>query len=639
MDLLNSDSPWTRTGLSALLVVLGALLLGGLVYGVWRLQDPPVQESLPAATPDQTALKRVRRCDFGRFGLYWGEVSAATRQQFAATGDYSNIEPEDYVGVQKCASCHPKQSKALAEHSHRWMNAWATPERVLGDFSGQALFPFLGGRGRFWREGDTFFMAAERGSVRRTFRIERTIGSRYFQYYVGLQTAGPEPADDPRYHQAHVLPFGYWLTKKQWVPTVHIREERADDEDNPKHNPYEDFYFRNYDDHCARCHTTLPIGDWLMRVPDVAGSYSPYVFNLDLTGYLQRQPRPGIPAKPPEEFSNAELGQLVSNMTLNRPEARIVHLGIGCEACHNGGKRHAVDPEHSLPHFFPTSPLIYARLPQEKPHGRTHDNVNWICGRCHVGPRPEFPGGFSTWNSAEYSDAMKGSCYKQLRCIDCHEPHTTTGLAWRHSADHDDGLCLKCHDHYREAKARREHTHHTPGSEGDRCMNCHMPRINEGLDVVVRTHTIFSPTKAAPLEKNGPNACNLCHLDRSINWTLGHLRDWYGKRYNEGEITRSYPNREDPVGHLWLRHPFRATRLVAASAYGRQKTPAILPRLLDILDDPFLLNRQFGQLAVEEVCGQSLQPLGYHFTLAPEERAAVLPRVRAAVLSGKSSTP
>jgi hypothetical protein len=316
----------------------------------------------------------------------------------------------------------------------------------------------------------------------------------------------------------------------------------------------------------------------------------------------------------------------------NRPPARILHLGIVCEACHNGCKQHAADPKETAPHFFPTSPFIVAALPRENPHGRTRANVNWICARCHVGPRPQFPGGMSTWNSAEYSDAMRGSCYSRLRCIDCHDPHKTIGPAWPHAADHDDGLCLKCHHEYDDATARRRHTRHAPGSEGDRCMNCHMPRINEGLDTVVRTHTIFSPTKTVSIEKNGPNACNLCHLDRPINWTLRYLREWYGRNYSEDEINRNYSSREEPMGRVWLRHPFRATRLVAAAAYGRQKKPEALPALLDILDDRYLLNRQFGQMAVEEVCGQRLEKWGYSFTLSPEERAVALPRVRTALL-------
>src|SRR5205807_4366422 len=139
-----------------------------------------------------------------------------------------------------------------SRHPHRWMNAAATPEQVVGDFSGKVGIRYLGGEGRFWRDGDRFHMAAERGSLRRAFRITRTIGSRYFQYYVGVQTAGPEPADPGDKQAEHVLPFGYWLSKRQWVPTVHIREDRADDFDDPRLTPYEGLYFCNYSDISAR---------------------------------------------------------------------------------------------------------------------------------------------------------------------------------------------------------------------------------------------------------------------------------------------------------------------------------------------------------------------------------------------------
>jgi hypothetical protein len=512
------------------------------------------------------------------------------------------------------------------------MNAAATPGAVRGDFSGQAPLPYLGGQGRFWRDGDQYWMAAERGSVRRQFRITRTIGSRYFEYYVGVQTAGPEPAGDPRYTIEHVLPFGYWLGKRQWVPTVHIRDNRVDDYDDPALNPYEGFHFADYDRRCSQCHTTLPVGEWLLRSPYEAGEYTPYPFAFQLSTYLREEGRSELAAAP-EQATGPQVDALLRDLVENRTPARIFRLGIECEACHNGGREHAADPEHVRPHFFPTSPLIQARLPRDNPHGRTHDNLNWICARCHNGGRPLFPGGLSTWNSVEYTDAMKGSCYSKLRCVDCHEPHQPTGLTWTHSADHDDGLCLKCHPPYRDAAARRAHTHHAPGSAGDRCMNCHMPRLHEGLDRLVRTHTIFSPTRREPIEQNGPNACNLCHLDKPIDWTLATLRDWYGRTYDEGAIARHYPNRTVPVGHGWLKHPFQATRLVAAATYGQQKRPDCLPALLSILDDPYLLNRQFGQLAVEEIVGQPLERLGYRFTFSPEERAAVLPRLRAALVA------
>ena len=53
-----------------------------------------------------------------------------------------------------------------------------------------------------------------------------------------------------------------------------------------------------------------------------------------------------------------------------------------------------------------------------------------------------------------------------------------------------------------------------------------------------------------------------------------------------------------------------------------------LPEILSILNDEYLLNRQFGQMAVEAICGQALDKFGYRFTLSPDERAAVLPGLR-----------
>jgi predicted CXXCH cytochrome family protein len=617
-----------RAAAPSRLLVLAVLALAGLGYAGWRLAVPPAITPVP--TPPAERFESSRFFPFGRFGLWWGKVPDEVRAYVRDTGTYSNIEPEDYLGAEQCGRCHEKEYKAWSRHSHRFMNAAASTEGVRGDFSGQTRFRYLGGEGRFWREGDHYFMAVERGTVRRVFRVRRTIGSRYFQYYVGVQLQGPEPADDLRYRVDHVLPFGYWLGKRQWVPTVHIRDERTDDHDDPKANPYEDFFFADYDRRCSQCHTTLPMGDWLLRSPYDAGQYTPVPFSLQLSGYLARQGRTAL-AKQPEAVATPEVERVLKDLVENRLPARILHMGIECEACHNGGRLHAADPEQTPPYFFPASPLLQARLDKDNPHGRTHANVNWICARCHNGGRPRFPGGISTWNSVEYTDAMRGSCYSKLRCIDCHDPHRAIGPAWTRTPEQDDASCLRCHEPYRDSGKRQAHTHHTPGSEGDRCMNCHMPRMHEGLDQLVRTHTIFSPTKAALIEQNGPNACNLCHLDKPIDWTLGYLRAWYGKTYDEGQIAKHYPQRQGPVGHGWLRHPFPASRLVAAATYGLRKRPEELTVMLNILDDPYLLKRQFGQMAVEAVCGRELEEWGYRFTLSPEERKEVLPKVRMAL--------
>jgi hypothetical protein len=98
--------------------------------------------------------------------------------------------------------------------------------------------------------------------------------------------------------------------------------------------------------------------------------------------------------------------------------------GVSCEACHLGGKEHSHSGGKVRPRFFPASPhLGVESAGQALDPGRTSANINWACGRCHTGGRPAFAAGMSTWNSVEYSDAMRGSCYSKLRCIDCHDPH------------------------------------------------------------------------------------------------------------------------------------------------------------------------------------------------------------------------
>ena len=160
-------------------------------------------------------------------------------------------------------------------------------------------------------------------------------------------------------------------------------------------------------------------------------------------------------------------------------------------------------------------------------------------------------------------------------------------------------------------------------------MNCHMPRINEGLQTIVRTHTIFSPTNAAMLEANHPNACNQCHLDKPIDWTLDQLNTWYGRTYDEQRISKNYPNRNGAVGLGWLTQNHPATRLVAASAVARQAAKWAIPELVNLLDDEYLMNRQFSQLALEKLLGQKLnEEFGYWYYSTKDERRAPIERIR-----------
>lgn len=164
-------------------------------------------------------------------------------------------------------------------------------------------------------------------------------------------------------------------------------------------------------------------------------------------------------------------------------------------------------------------------------------------------------------------------------------------------------------------------------------MNCHMPEINEGMQDVVRTHTIFSPTQPDMIHANQPNACNLCHLDKGIDWTMSYLKKWYGRDYNQVSIASNYPDRSTPVGLGWLQHSHEPTRLVAAAAFGRQEARWGLAAVIALLDDPYLLNRQFAQTSVESIASVDLnEEFGYWYFMTPQERQPIIAKIRAALV-------
>jgi hypothetical protein len=54
-----------------------------------------------------------------------------------------------------------------------------------------------------------------------------------------------------------------------------------------------------------------------------------------------------------------------------------------------------------------------------------------------------------------------------------------------------------------------------------------MPYTSYGLLKALRSHQISNPTVAATLQTGRPNACNLCHLDKTLAWTAEYLEKWY----------------------------------------------------------------------------------------------------------------
>jgi hypothetical protein len=143
---------------------------------------------------------------------------------------------------------------------------------------------------------------------------------------------------------------------------------------------------------------------------------------------------------------------------------------------------------------------------------------------------------------------IESPCYKNatddrhmLTCASCHTMHQTAddrrlAAEWADdqlapsAGDGGNAACLLCHASGGGNVAVRhipEHSHHRVDSTGSLCMNCHMPYTTYGLLKTIRSHQISNPSVKATLDTGRPNACNLCHLDKTLAWAAEYLEQWY----------------------------------------------------------------------------------------------------------------
>jgi hypothetical protein len=163
-----------------------------------------------------------------------------------------------------------------------------------------------------------------------------------------------------------------------------------------------------------------------------------------------------------------------------------------------------------------------------------------------------------------------------------------------------------------------------------------MPRIVQGLDAVIRTHRISSPTDPEMLRQGSPNACNLCHLERPLRWTLAELARGWAPHAASGKATTWRDSHagdlDQPLVDAWLEHEVPITRLVLTDALVRSAARDLaLPRLTKLLNDPNPVNRVFALFAMEAVLGRSLSEQEYEPTATPQLRRQQVQRLDLAV--------
>jgi tetratricopeptide (TPR) repeat protein len=123
-----------------------------------------------------------------------------------------------------------------------------------------------------------------------------------------------------------------------------------------------------------------------------------------------------------------------------------------------------------------------------------------------------------------YGSFLQSKMYqKGVICSDCHEPHSTRVYV------KDNSLCFRCH--LQQKYDTKEHHFHKPNDKGGSCMDCHMPETTYMVVDPRRDHSIRIPRPDLSKKIGSPNACNQCHQDKSIQWSIDYVVKWYNRDF------------------------------------------------------------------------------------------------------------
>ncbi|HYP87338.1 MAG TPA: multiheme c-type cytochrome, partial [Polyangiaceae bacterium] len=323
-------------------------------------------------------------------------------------------------------------------------------------------------------------------------------------------------------------------------------------------------------------------------------------------------------------------------------ETSAAELGIACEACHGAGEAH-VRAMRSPLHRYEARTSTVGAAELTNPRKLVSERSSQVCGRCHsyFFPRREAewwrdgfsksyapgqdlalsqlllsrevlaePGAPELGASAqslfyddgtirvggrEYNGLVRSPCYERghgdqkLSCLSCHSLHRGAPNGQLDPEKLGNGACATCHE--RESSNVAAHSHHAPSSAGSLCYNCHMPHVSYALLGAIRSHRIDSPSFDART-RDRPNACNLCHLERSEAWAAQQSRAWFGAKASfELDRAPELSAADTPAGAVFALAGDAAVRAVTAAALGRHESA---------VDAPELRQQLLGELARDD---------------------------------------
>jgi hypothetical protein len=364
----------------------------------------------------------------------------------------------------------------------------ATEATVLGDFE-DATFTWAGVTSRFFRDGEAFMVETDGpDGALRSFRVAYTFGVEPLQQYL-------VPFPGGRYQALSVA----WDSRpeaeggQRWFHLLPDDTPVAGDELHWTGRTMTWNYM------CAECHSTN-----LRKGYDAgADSYASTWSEIDVSceschgpGSLHAEEAGPWPADAVAEASGGwtfAAGETIATRSDPLPDRRQVET---CAHCH---ARRSTIEEGRRPGTSIHDSDVVSRLEEGLYHadGQILDEV-YVYG--------------SFLQSRMYAAGV--------RCSDCHEPHS---LELRQPGN---AVCAQCH--LPSAFDTPEHHNHPAGSSGAQCAECHMPARTYMVVDPRRDHSMRVPRPHLTAEIGTPNACSECHADRSVEWAVSTVEEWYG---------------------------------------------------------------------------------------------------------------
>ncbi|MBS2019043.1 MAG: hypothetical protein JST00_39615 [Deltaproteobacteria bacterium] len=443
-------------------------------------------------------------------------------------------EGSPYVSSSACLPCHPGEHASFARTFHRTMTQDATPATVLAPFERRG--------GEVWAEGR---------------RIVLTTGSHRHQTY---WTTGDHPGD------LRIVPSVWLVAERRLVPR---QEAFVTPPDAPIGRV-------RWSSSCIACHAVA--GE--PRHDESRDAFDTRAAELGITCEACHGPGAKHVARHRDPFERyAQRGSKVPDPTIVHPrKITPARSAAVCGQCHSYAFPRDQDEfwTHGYARAFRAGdPLDASRLLLPADGAgvsieTAEESLFWPDGTIRVGGR-------------EYNGLVLSACYtkgsgeRTMTCLSCHAMHEGDPRGQIAPSKRGDAACTSCHG------AKEGHAHHATGSPGAACVACHMPKTSYALLSAVRSHRVESP-RADPTK---PNACNLCHLDRSLGWTARAIAAWYGKPALPVPADRA----EIPEGAIGALRGDAAVRVLVADALGSREAPVGAPfraQLLGVLrQDPY----------------------------------------------------